>query len=117
MNPSLYAIVATLLSFCVLMMYYYCYQPDFVMVESDDSTIDTTVDSTTIITTQTMTFSLRLSIVYALLFSSIIGLFVLFISTIANKYKLNQLDDELKNIDNSFDNSFSSQSSSESSSD
>jgi hypothetical protein len=106
MNSSLYAIVSTLLSFFVLMMYYYCYQPNFVMVESDNSTVDTTIDSTTIVTTQTMIFSLRLSIVYALLFSSIIGLFVLCISSISNKYKKNtemdHLAQELKDIDRSY---------------
>lgn len=120
MNSSLYAIVSTMLSFFVLMMYYYCYQPDFIMVESDDSTVDTTVDSTTIVTTQKMIFSLRLSIVYALLFSSIIGLFVLCISSIVNKYEMNRkltrLDRKLNDIDRSFVNSSSESSSSESSS-
>ena len=117
MNSSLYAIVSTLLSFFVLMMYYYCYQPDFVMVESDNSTVDTTIDSTTIVTTQTMIFSLRLSIVYALLFSSIIGLFVLCISTIANKYEMNReiahLNQELNQIDRSYVSSNDSSSSSD----
>jgi len=68
-----------------------------------------------------MVLSLRLSIVYALLFSSIIGLFVLCISSIVNKYemhaKLNQLDKKLNDIDRSFVNgsSESSSTSSESS--
>jgi len=114
MNSSLYAIVSTLLSFFVLMMYYYCYQPNFVMVESDNSTVDTMIDSTTIVTTQTMIFSLRLSIVYALLFSSIIGLFVLCISSISNKYKKNtemdHLAQELADIDRSYVSSSSSSS-------
>lgn len=117
MNSSLYAIVSTLLSFFVLMMYYYCYQPNFVMVESDNSTVDTTIDSTTIVTTQTMIFSLRLSIVYALLFSSIIGLFVLCISSISNKYEMNRemvhLDQELDQIDRSYVSSNDSSSSSD----
>jgi ABC-type transport system involved in cytochrome bd biosynthesis fused ATPase/permease subunit len=72
------------------------------------------IDSTTIVTTQTMIFSLRLSIVYALLFSSIIGLFVLCISSISNKYKKNtemdHLAQELKDIDRSYVSSSSSSS-------
>lgn len=64
MNPSIYSIVSTLISFVVLMVYYYNVVPDFVK-END-----------------TRVFSKRLAIIYALLFSSAIGLLVLGVSSI-----------------------------------
>lgn len=92
MNPSIYAIISTFLSLIVFMTYYYYYQPEFVMAESENST--------------TMKFSLRLAIVYSLLFSSIIGLFVLclagFIKNYENNSELYRLDNNLYHIDRSF---------------
>ena len=77
MNPSIYAIYSTFVSFIVLMIYYYTMKPDFVK-EVDKNATD-----------QTPQFSLRLSVVYGLLFSSLIGLVVLgILSILKNKKKL-----------------------------
>jgi Na+/H+ antiporter NhaC len=77
MNPSIYAIYSTFVSFIVLMIYYYTMKPDFVK-EVDKNSAD-----------QTPQFSLRLSVVYGLLFSSLIGLVVLgILSILKNKKKL-----------------------------
>lgn len=76
MNPSIYAIYSTFVSFIVLMIYYYTMKPDFVK-EVDKNSTD-----------QTPQFSLRLAVVYGLLFSSLIGLVVLgILSIIKNKNK------------------------------
>jgi hypothetical protein len=75
MNPSIYAIFGTFISFIVLMIYYGVVKPDFVK-EVDKNSDD-----------QTPQFSVRLSVVYSLLFSSMIGLLVLGISFCVNKSK------------------------------
>jgi len=75
MNPSIYAIFGTFISFIVLMIYYGVVKPDFVK-EVDKNSED-----------QTPRFSVRLSVVYSLLFSSMIGLLVLGISFCVNKNK------------------------------
>ena len=75
MNPSIYAIFGTFISFIVLMIYYGVVKPDFVK-EVDKNSDD-----------QTPQFSVRLSVVYSLLFSSMIGLLVLGISFGVNKSK------------------------------
>ena len=72
MNPSIYAIVSTFISFIVLMVYYGTVKPDFVKEVSKNS-----MD-------QTPQFSVRLSIVYSLLFSSTMGLLVLGVASILN---------------------------------
>ena len=72
MNPSIYAIVSTFISFIVLMVYYGTVKPDFVKEVSKNS-----MD-------QTPQFSVRLSIVYCLLFSSTMGLLVLGVASILN---------------------------------
>lgn len=66
-NPSKCSIAATMISFVVLMLYYYHYQPDFVMAIENSQKV----------------FSLRLSMIYALLFSSATGLLVLGVLSIA----------------------------------
>jgi len=81
MNPSIYAIYSTFISFIVLMSYYAIMKPDFVK-EVDRNSKD-----------QTPQFSLRLSIVYGLLFSSTMGLLVLGILSIVNNYNKSK-DDE-----------------------
>ena len=112
MNPSIYSIISTFLSFSILLLYYYYYQPDFVMVESDivESSNDST--SNVIINSKQMMFSVRLAIVYSLLFSSMIGLFVLCVSSIFNNYEYNQkikeYDESLSAVDNRFVNDESS---------
>lgn len=80
MNPSIYAIYSTFISFIVLMIYYLTMKPDFVK-EVDKNAVD-----------QTPQLSIRLSIVYGLLFSSTIGLLVLGILSITNNYKKSKLD-------------------------
>jgi TRAP-type C4-dicarboxylate transport system permease small subunit len=75
MNPSIYAIVSTFVSFAILLIYYAMVKPDFVK-EVDKNSTD-----------QTPKFSVRLSIVYGLLFSSMIGLLVLGVSSILKNYK------------------------------
>ena len=77
MNPSIYAIVSTFVSFAILLIYYATVKPDFVK-EVDKNSAD-----------QTPKFSVRLSIVYGLLFSSMIGLLVLGVSSILKNYKNN----------------------------
>jgi TRAP-type C4-dicarboxylate transport system permease small subunit len=77
MNPSIYAIVSTFVSFAILLIYYAMVKPDFVK-EVDKNSTD-----------QTPKFSVRLSIVYGLLFSSMIGLLVLGVSSILKNYKNN----------------------------
>ena len=72
MNPSIYSIVSTFISFIVLMVYYGIVKPDFVKEVSKNS-----MD-------QTPQFSVRLSIVYSLLFSSTMGLLVLGVASILN---------------------------------
>lgn len=57
MNPSLFSIYSTFVSFIVMVIYYYRKKPDFVM---DNNKL-----------------SVRLIVIYSLLFSSSIGLFVL----------------------------------------
>ena len=81
MNPSIYAIVSTFISFIVIMVFYIIAKPDFVM-EIDKNSND-----------QKPKLSVRLSIVYGLMFSSMIGLVVLGISSIMKNYK-GQLDTE-----------------------
>jgi hypothetical protein len=77
MNPSIYAIVSTFVSFAILLIYYAMVKPDFVK-EVDKNSTD-----------QTPKFSVRLSVVYGLLFSSMIGLLVLGVSSILKNYKNN----------------------------
>ena len=77
MNPSIYAIVSTFVSFDILLIYYAMVKPDFVK-EVDKNSTD-----------QTPKFSVRLSVVYGLLFSSMIGLLVLGVSSILKNYKNN----------------------------
>ena len=57
MNPSLFSIYSTFVSFIVMIIYYYSKKPEFVMYNKK--------------------LSVRLVIIYSLLFSSCIGLFVL----------------------------------------
>ena len=80
MNPSIYSIVSTFISFIVLMVYYGIVKPDFVK-EVDKNSSD-----------QTPKFSIRLSIVYGLLFSSMIGLLVLGVSSILKNYNTYKSD-------------------------
>ena len=77
MNPSIYAIVSTFVSFAILLIYYAMVKPDFVKEVDKNST------------NQTPKFSVRLSVVYGLLFSSMIGLLVLGVSSILKNYKNN----------------------------
>lgn len=67
MNPSLFSIYSTFVSFIVMIIYYYSKKPEFVM---DNNKI-----------------SLRLVIIYSLLFSSSIGLFVLGSLVLLKKYE------------------------------
>jgi len=62
MDPSMYSIVSTVITFIIIMGYYLLKKPDFVMAMNEQSQ---------------KIFSLRLSVVYALLFSSATGLLVL----------------------------------------
>ena len=78
MNPSIYSIVSTIFAFVVLMVYYYMNVPAFVM-ENDVPSVSTVVPK--------RVFSLRLALIYALLFSSSIGLLVLGVSSIMKNYK------------------------------
>ena len=80
MNPSIYAIVSTFVSFAILLIYYAMVKPDFVK-EVDKNSSD-----------QTPKFSIRLSIVYGLLFSSMIGLLVLGVSSILKNYNTDKSD-------------------------
>lgn len=116
MNPSIYSILSTFLSFFVLITYYYYYQPDFVMVESDNSS--NIPPTSTVVVQNQLVFSLRLAIVYSLLFSSIIGLFVLCFSQLLKNYEMNtkieKLDKSLAYIDRSYVESSLLSSSSES---
>ena len=68
MNPSIYSIISTVVSFIILLTYYLKVKPDFVKENKD-------------------TVSLRICIIYSLLFSSAIGLLVLGVSSIVNNYK------------------------------
>ena len=98
MNPSIFSIVSTFLSFLVLMAYYYTCKPDFVM-ETDS--------------TQKKVLSIRLSLIYSLLFSSSIGLLVLGISSILQNYKSSSSSsDESSSSESSSSESSSSESSS-----
>jgi len=97
MNPSIYSIVSTIFAFVILMVYYYTNAPDFVK-ENDVPAVSTTVPK--------RVFSLRLALIYALMFSSSIGLLVLGVSSIMKNYK---------NDESSFSESDSESSSSESS--
>ena len=74
LDPSLYSIISTAITFFILMSYYLMKTPDFV----------TTIDK------NEKVFSLRLAIVYSLLFSSAIGLLVLGIFMI-EKYRQTHL--------------------------
>ena len=72
-NPSLYSILSTTIAFVVLMVYYMTVKPDFVMeieMESAEKVL-----------------SIRICLIYALLFSSAIGLMVLGISSILKNYE------------------------------
>lgn len=86
MNPSIYSIVATLVSFIVIMIYYNVAKPDFVM----EMKTKKNNNPTTVVEPPVKTFSLRLALVYGLMFSSMIGLVVLGISSILKNYKRNQ---------------------------
>ena len=70
MNPSIYSIVSTCITFVVLMIYYMNVKPDFVLDKNEDKN----------------KLSLRLCIVYSLLFSSAVGLLILGICAILQKY-------------------------------
>ena len=72
-NPSLYSILSTAVAFIVLMVYYITVKPDFVM-EIDTESAEKVM-------------SIRICVVYALLFSSAIGLMVLGISSILKNYE------------------------------
>lgn len=96
MNPSIYAIYSTFVSFIVLMIYYYTMKPDFVK-EVDKNSAD-----------QTPQFSLRLSVVYGLLFSSLIGLVVLgILSILKNKKKLDSDESERSEVSEGSESSIS----------
>lgn len=79
MTPERYSIYAIAISFVVLMAYYIFQKPDFVMETpaSAGSPDEAGVVNPVV--------SIRLSIIYALLFSSTVGLFVLGISTVTEK--------------------------------
>lgn len=71
-NPSVYSILSTTIAFIVLMVYYMTVKPDFVMeIETESAK---------------KVLSVRICLVYALLFSSAIGLMVLGISSILKNY-------------------------------
>ena len=79
MTPERYSIYAIAISFVVLMAYYIFQKPDFVM----ETPVQTgSPDEAGVIKP---VVSIRLSIIYALLFSSTVGLFVLGISTVTDK--------------------------------
>lgn len=63
---SMYSLIATVLAFLGLIIFYFIKKPDFVK-EADS--------------TGTMVLSIRLSLIYGLLFSSVIGIIVLGISS------------------------------------
>lgn len=70
MNPSIYSIISTVVSFIILLTYYLTIKPDFVMEDNIKKVV-----------------SLRICIIYSLLFSSSIGLLVLGVSSIVNNYE------------------------------
>ena len=94
MNPSIYAIFGTFISFIVLMIYYGVVKPDFVK-EVDKNSVD-----------QTPQLSMRLSIVYGLLFSSTMGLLVLGILSVTNNYKKSKLEIDESSTESSSDESY-----------
>jgi uncharacterized membrane protein len=73
MNPSIYSIISTVVSFIILLTYYLSVKPAFVMEDTSDKL--------------TKVVSVRICIIYSLLFSSAIGLLVLGISSIVNNYE------------------------------
>jgi hypothetical protein len=73
MNPSIYSIISTVVSFIILLTYYLTVKPAFVM---EDNTYKLS-----------KVVSLRICIIYSLLFSSAIGLLVLGVSSILNNYE------------------------------
>lgn len=73
MNPSIYSIISTFITFVILMIYYNVVKPDFVLKKDSE----------------TKKVCLRLCLVYSLLFSSAIGLLVLGVSSIAQNYNTN----------------------------
>lgn len=77
-NPSLYSILSTTVAFVVLMVYYMTVKPDFVMeIETESAE---------------KVLSVRICLVYALLFSSAIGLMVLGISSILKNYEEEKME-------------------------
>jgi len=66
-KETLYSLLVTLVSFMLLIVYYIIKKPEFVLQINSQGI---------------KTLSLRISVVYALLFSTSIGLLVLFIMTI-----------------------------------
>jgi hypothetical protein len=70
MNPSIYSIISTVVSFIILLTYYLTVKPAFVMEDNISKVV-----------------SLRICIIYSLLFSSAIGLLVLGVSSIINNYE------------------------------
>lgn len=76
MNPSIYSILSTVVSFIVLMSYYMYMKPDFVLEKDEHGKKK-----------EHKKVSLRLSLVYSLLFSSAIGLLVLGISSVSKNYE------------------------------
>ena len=68
MNPSIYSIVSTIITFVILMIYYNVVKPDFVLQKESKEVC------------------LRLCLVYSLLFSSSVGLLVLGVSAVAQNY-------------------------------
>jgi hypothetical protein len=94
MNPSIYAIYSTFISFIILMIYYVTMKPDFVK-EVDKNSVD-----------QTPQLSMRLSIVYGLLFSSTMGLLVLGILSVTNNYKKSKLEIDESSSESSSDESY-----------
>ena len=79
MNPSIYSILSTVVSFIVLMTYYMYMKPDFVLEKEDHPNGYGKKEHKKV--------SLRLSLVYSLLFSSAIGLLVLGISSVSKNYE------------------------------
>jgi len=82
MTPERYSIYAIAISFVVLMAYYIFQKPDFVMETPVNAG---SPDEAGVIEP---VVSIRLSIVYALLFSSTVGLFVLGVSTVTAKSEI-----------------------------
>ena len=80
MNPSIYSILSTVVSFIVLMSYYMYMKPDFVLEKEDHPNGYGKKK-------EHKKVSLRLSLVYSLLFSSAIGLLVLGISSVSKNYE------------------------------